>query len=186
MRVGLLWAAGPLCLVPTTSALAMDQCPPGTGSSPWAAAGMWAGLVLMVVFIILRCTVLRTRPGEPRPPAQALVVLAAILSPCGGLVATGYGILICAPQTQAPEVVCEHFAEQAERSREPVGFDEEVCLRTWRAERERLSTSHYRELSSCAVRTSLWNMHQTSCTQKGFELSRHAPGAWPATEDVQR
>lgn len=179
-------AAGLGALVCSTPALAMDKCPEGTGSSPWLPLVFWGSLALSLVLIIIRATVLRTVPEQPRPHGQAMVIFFAILSPLVGMGLVVYGILFCAPLTQAPEIVCEHLAEEASRSQEPVGFDTEACLEAWRAEENQLSWGDYRELSSCAMRIRLGYTQNTVCEPKGFDLARHAPGTWPADDDVKR
>lgn len=164
----------------------MDQCPPGTGAHPLIPWIFWGSIVLALVLIVVRVTVLSTIPERPPPRGQFWVVVLAILSPCGGFTTAFYGILYCSPLTQSPQEVCQHFAEQAQRSRAPVGFDEQACREIWTAEQEQLSGGSYRELSSCVMRTSLETMHDSYCIREGFDLARHAPGSWPTKDDLER
>ncbi len=167
-------------------ALAMDQCPAGTGPSRWISMWFFGSLALSLVLIVLRLTLLRAVAGQPPPRGQELAVPIAVLSPFVGAGLFAFFVVSCPPRTQAPEVVCEHFAKQASESRVPVGFDANACLETWRAEQKRLSAREYRALSSCARRVWLGTMDRGDCADEGFEPGRHAPGTWPTDEQVER
>jgi hypothetical protein len=161
-----------------TLALATQMCPPGTGKIDRWPLFLGAGLTVVLVLVFL--VFLRKTPNKPpRHGARLAVVVLAMFSSCGACSTLTCGLFTCPPNTQEPEVLCDHFEALADESTEPVGFDHAACLQAWQEEQQERSSWSYRELSSCA-RGMLRDTLTTDCKAEGFALERHAPGQWPA------
>jgi hypothetical protein len=172
---GLVLAMG--CLA--TPALATDQCPPGSGHvDRWP---FFAGMGLTLALAVFYVAFLRKKPNRPpRHRARLAVILLALFSSCGACSTMTCAVMFCPRNTQSPTTVCDHLAEVARESKQPVGFDHAACLARWRQEQEDLSHWSYRELSGCVRGIDV--VVAGACQDEGFEPARHAPGQWPRPE----
>jgi hypothetical protein len=163
-------------LCSATPAMAMDQCRPGSGQvDRWP---FFAGVGLTIVLVVFYSAFLRIKPNQPpRHRARLAVILLALFSSCGACSTITCGVMFCPRNTQLPATVCDHLAEIASESKQPVGFDHTACLASWRQEQEDLSSWSYRELSGCVRGIDF--VVPGACEAEGFEPARHAPGQWP-------